>query len=370
MRPRPSSGDGAVALVCSVCGTAWEEALRPVRCDACSGALIWEPEDPADAEPLTLGEGATRVIRLDRWAARHGLGEVFAKLEHLQPTGSFKDRGTATLVARAAALGARRLVEDSSGNAGASIAAYAARAGLACTVYAPANAPLAKLRQVLAAGAELRRVEGSREDVARAAMQDRADRAYYAGHNTNPYFLHGMRSFADEMVNWFAADPPEHVVMPVGGGSLYAGAWLGFRAIRETGRIRRLPALHLVQAAACAPLVAAAEQGEEDAVPVERRPTVAGGITIEHPARGPMLLRALRETEGSAVAVEEAAILPLRRELSTLEGLDVEPTSAVAFAGLLALHRRGAIGPEARALVAVTGAGWKDPEIFDEEAAR
>jgi len=181
---------------------------------------------------VTLGEGSTPVIRLDRWAATHGLGEVFAKLEHLQPTGSFKDRGSAMLVARARALGARRLVEDSSGNAGASMAAYAARAGLACTVYAPASAPLAKLRQVLACGADLRRVEGSREDVAAAAMNDHEGRSYYAGHNTNPYFLYGMRSFAEEVINWFAADPPEHLIMPVGGGSLYAGAWLGFTAAR------------------------------------------------------------------------------------------------------------------------------------------
>ena len=359
-----------MALICSVCGTAWEEALRPVRCQGCSGALIWEPEDPSDAETLTLGEGATPVIALTRWAAAHYLGEVFAKLEHLQPTGSFKDRGTATLVARALALGARRLVEDSSGNAGASMAAYAARAELACTVYAPASAPLAKLRQVLACGAELRRVPGRRDDVTRAAMQDHADRAYYAGHNTNPYFLHGMRSFAEEVINWFAADPPEHILMPVGGGSLYGGAWLGFRAAREAGRIRRLPALHLVQAAACAPLVVAAEQGADDAVPIIRRETVAGGITIEQPARGAMLLRALRESEGTAVAVEEERILPVRRELSTLEGLDVEPTSAVAFAGLLTLHERGVIREGERVLVAVTGAGWKDPQIPAEEGGQ
>jgi len=351
-----------VALLCSVCGEAWEEVMRPVRCQGCGGALIWEPEDPSDAEVITIGEGSTPVVRLERWAAAHGLGEVFAKLEHLQPTGSFKDRGSAMLVARARALGARRLVEDSSGNAGASMAAYAARAGLACTVYAPASAPIAKLRQVLAHGAELRRVTGGREEVALAAINDHADRAYYAGHNTNPYFLHGMRSFADEVVNWFAADPPEHLIMPVGGGSLYAGAWLGFGAAMDAGRIRRLPALHLAQAAACAPLVAAWEQGAEDAVPVERTETVAGGITIEQPARGPMLLQALRETGGAVVAVAEEAILPVRRELSVLEGLDMEPTSAVAFAGLLALRERGAIPPDARVLVAVTGAGWKDPK--------
>jgi threonine synthase len=355
-----------MALLCSVCAEAWEEVLRPVVCQGCGGAFVWTPEDPADAEPVTLGEGATPVIRLDRWAAAHGLGEVFAKLEHLQPTGSFKDRGAAMLAARARALGARRLVEDSSGNAGASIAAYAARAGLACTVYAPADAPAAKLRQVLAAGAELRRVAGSRENVAAAALGDQAGRAYYAGHNTNPYFLHGMRSFADEVINWFAADPPEHVIMPVGGGSLYAGAWLGFAAARDAGRIRRLPALHLVQSTGCAPLVAAAEQGAEDAVPVARHPTVAGGITIAHPARGPLILRALRDSGGTAVAVTDDVILAVRRELSTLEGLDMEPTAAAAFAGLMALHSRGAVPPGARVLVAVTGAGWKDPQQVDE----
>ena len=342
--------------------------LRPVVCQGCAGALIWRPEDGADAEPITLGEGSTPVIRLERWAAAHGMSEVFAKLEHLQPTGSFKDRGAVVLVARARALGAHRLVEDSSGNAGASMAAYAARAGLRCTVYAPAAASLAKLGQVLACGAELQRVSGSRDDVAAAAMGDHTDRAYYAGHNTNPYFLHGMRSFAEEVINWFAADPPEHLIMPVGGGSLYAGAWLGFAAARDAGRLRRIPALHIAQAAACAPLVAAVMQSADDAVPIERRPTIAGGITIEHPARGPLILRALRESGGMAAAVQEDTIVRVRRELSTLEGLDVEPTSAVAFAALLDLRTSGSIPADARVLVAVTGAGWKEPQPAQEKS--
>lgn len=356
-----------MALLCSVCAAGWEEALRPVVCVGCGGALIWRPEDPSDTVPISLGEGRTPVLRLDRWAAAHGLGEVFAKLEYLQPTGSFKDRGSAMLAARARDLGARRLVEDSSGNAGASMAAYAARAGLRCTVYAPAAAPLAKLRQVLACGAELRRVQGSREDVAAAAMADTADRAYYAGHNTNPYFLHGMRAFASEVIDHFAADPPEHVVMPVGGGSLYAGAWLGFREAVEQGRLRRMPALHIAQSSGCAPLVAAARQGADDAVSVPRHPTVAGGITIEHPARGPMILHALRASGGAAVAVDDAAIIATRRDLAVTEGLDIEPTSAVAFAALLALRDVGSIPADARVLVAVTGAGWKDPQHEDEE---
>ena len=358
-----------MALICCRCGNASDEALRPVVCLQCGGALVWRPERAAEVQPVTLGEGATPVMQLERWAGVHGLGEVFVKLEHLQPTGSFKDRGAAMLVGRARALGARRLVEDSSGNAGAAIAAYAARAGLACTIYAPAAAPAAKLHQVLAHGAELRRVPGSREDVAAAAMRDTGAGAYYAGHNTNPYFLHGMRAFADEVVGRFAGDPPEHVIMPVGGGSLYVGAWLGFAAARDAGRIRRLPALHIAQAAGCAPLVAAAAVGADDALAVARRPTVAGGITIERPARGPLILRALRESGGAAAAVEEDTIVRTRRELSVAEGLDMEPTSAVAFAALLALRDRGVIAAGSRVLVVATGAGWKDPQPCAPEGA-
>jgi len=169
------------------------------------------------------------------------------------------------------------------------------------------------------------------------------------------------------VINSFAAEPPEHLIVPVGGGSLYVGAWLGFAAARDGGRLRRVPAMQIAQAAGCAPLVAAAAQGAEDAVAVEQAPTVAGGITIERPARGPLILRAMRESGGSAVAVDEDAILRTRIELSTLEGLDVEPTSAVAFAALLILAGRGVIGRDQRTLVAVTGAGWKDPRAVEED---
>jgi threonine synthase len=272
------------------------------------------------------------------------------------------------LVSRALALGAGRLVEDSSGNAGASMATYAARAGLPCTVYAPAAAPAPKLRAVLTAGAELRRVAGSREDVAAAALSDDRDGAYYAGHNTNPYFLHGMRSFADEVIQQFAGEPPEHILMPVGGGSLYVGSWLGLRAAHTAGGIARLPRLHIAQAAGCAPLVEAHRRGAADAVPVTRAPTIAGGITIERPARAPLILQALRESGGEAVAITEESILQVRRELATLEGLDVEPTSAVAFAALPRLRERGILGGSDRVLIPITGAGWKDPLDMGGEA--
>lgn len=374
-------------LTCSGCGAGWRDEERLSVCRTCGGVLIVDrPVDEAyvpSEQPglwryaaliqagraggaVTLGEGMTPVVPLPRWGERAGLARVFAKLELLAPTGSFKDRGAAVMVTRARELGARRLVEDSSGNAGAAVAAYAARAGLPCTIYAPAAAPEAKLVQIAAAGAQLVRVPGPREAVAAAAMADQSGDAYYAGHNTNPYFVEGTRTFAFEVVEQFPGDPPEHLIMPVGGGSLYLGAWLGFSEWRRAGWLPRLPRLHLAQAAGCAPLAAAAEQGAEDAVAVDRRPTIAGGVTIERPARARLLLRALRESGGRAVAVDDAAIQAEQRALARLEGLVCEPTSAVAFAALAALARTGAVGRDERVVVAVTGGGLKDVDALRE----
>jgi threonine synthase len=167
-----------------------------------------EPDERRHESTVHLGEGRTPLVLLRRWGTRHGLGDVYAKLEFAGPTGSFKDRGAATLVSAAASAGATRLVEDSSGNAGAAVAAYAAHAGLACTIFAPASAPAQKLRQIAAYGAELVRVEGPREAVtaaaARAAREDPG--AYYASHNTNPLFVDGCKAFAHELARRSRAD--------------------------------------------------------------------------------------------------------------------------------------------------------------------
>jgi len=259
--------------------------------------------------------------------------------------------------------GASHLVEDSSGNAGASVAAYAARAGLSCTIFAPAAAPASKLRQIRGYGAELIPVEGSREDVAEAARQaGRAPGAYYAGHNANPYFVEGTKTLAFELAEAFALQAPAHLVMPVGGGSLLCGCALGFSQWREAGLCRGAPRLYAVQANGCMPLVEALAAGAAEPLPVDRQATIAGGIMIEYPARGRLILRALRESGGGAVAVSDAEILQAQRDLARLEGIFCEPTSAAAFAGLARLAAAGAIERSASVVVAVTGSGLKDPE--------
>jgi len=332
----------------------WRHAARlPVR-------------DPDAA--VTLGEGDTPLVRLPRWGAAHGLKRVYAKLELANPTGSYKDRGMAVLVAIAVEAGARHLVEDSSGNAGAAAAAYAARAGLTCTVYAPAAAPAAKLHQIRAYGADLIEVPGPRQAVADAARIHGAEPGvYHVSHNDNPAFVHGNKSFAYELTEaWMDGQlgdtgSPLHVVIPTGGGALFCGTWQGFGEDRISFAGRELPRMHAAQTVACAPLAIAWEQALVDPATIDRQPSACGGIEIERPARGSEILTAIRESGGSAIASEEAAILTERDLLAQLEGIYCEPTSAAALAALAQLAQRCLIGPEDVIIVAVTGSGLKDP---------
>jgi threonine synthase len=170
-----------------------------------------------------------------------------------------------------------------------------------------------------------------------------------------------MATFAYELIEAFGPDLPRHLVIPTGGGSLVVGAFEGFRRWLGSTRDVRVPRIHAVQSAGCAPLVAAIERGLLEVPPIERRSTVAGGIEVEQPPRGREILSTIRATGGSATAVDDAAILRQRRLLAELEGIDVEPTSAAAFAGLAELASKGVIAATDSVVVAATGAGWKDP---------
>jgi threonine synthase len=329
-----------------------------------AGEGIWRyrsliPIDEAAA--VTLGEGNTPVVALRSLGRELGLSRLYAKLEYFSPTGSFKDRGTTALVSKARQLGVRHLVEDSSGNAGASIAAYCARAGIRASIYVPASAPEAKRAQIAVYGAEVVAVEGTRDAVTEAAMERcRRDGAYYGSHNWNPFFLEGTKSFAYEVALDFGFDPPAHLVMPVGNGSLFLGAWRGFEELRGLGLLQKLPRLHVAQATGCMPIVNAVRRGLERTEVVPTTPTVAGGISIGRPSRGEMIIRAVRDSGGSGEAVADEEILRHQRMLASMEGIFCEPTSAAAFAALPGLVAEGRIGPEEGVLVAVTGMGLKD----------
>lgn len=318
------------------------------------------------SDPVTLGEGDTPVVPLGALGRRLGLARLYAKLEYFAPTGSFKDRGATATVTQARALGVTRLVEDSSGNAGASFAAYCAAAGVGASIYVPASAPTAKKAQIAFYGAEVVAVEGTREAVAEAALERcrREEGAYYGSHNWNPFFLEGTKTFAYEVAAQFGFDPPEQLIMPVGNGSLFLGAWKGFRELRTMGLLERLPRLNVAQATGCMPIVDASIRGLDRTEGIPTYPSVAGGISIARPSRGHLILKGMRETGGSGAAVTDQEILDYQRALASLEGIFCEPTSAAAFAALAHLVRQGAIAPEERVLVAVTGMGLKDTSVL------
>lgn len=304
-------------------------------------------------EPITLGEGFTPLIP-GIW---DGL-TVHWKLEFLNPTGSFKDRGTALVVNDLVAHGVDQVVEDSSGNAGASLAAYAARAGIRARVFVPAHASAVKRAQIAVYGAEVIPVSGPRSEATRAAEAAAANGAAYASHVWHPLTLIGMATIAWEVWEQLGGRAPDWLVAPVGQGTLLLGAWRGFQALVQAGLIERPPRLVAVQAERCAPLAPAWAAGHEEAAAVSPQPTVAEGIAIVRPVRSRALLQALRESHGLVLTVAEEEIVQAQTRLARA-GLYVEPTSAVAAAALPQVRPHVSSGETM--VVVLTGSGLKSP---------
>ena len=333
-------------------------------------SLLAVGDDPRDR--VTLGEGTTPLVDAD--AGRKPVGDAATerppwnatfKLEYVFPTGSFKDRGATTTLTRARELGVGRVVEDSSGNAGAAIATYAARAGIDAEIYVPADAKESKLAAIRRAGADAVRIEGSRGDVTDAcvaALGGEADGnsqtdAWYASHAWNPAFFEGTATVAYEIASQRGWDAPDAVVTPLGHGTLFLGAYRGFRRLERAGWIDEVPRLYAAQAAGVAPIVRALH-GPEAADPDGAVNEAADGIQIAEPVRDSEILDAVDATGGDALAVTEAAAT---RELDRLHaaGFYTEPTCAVAPAALRTLRERGEVAPDEAVVVPLTGSGLK-----------
>lgn len=310
------------------------------------------PHPPATG-PVTLGEGFTPLIP-GTW---NGL-DVLWKLECLNPTGAFKDRGTALVINDMVARGVDQVVEDSSGNAGASVAAYAARAGIHARIFVPAHASPAKQAQIGVYGAELVPVPGPRIEATRAAEAAATAGAVYASHVWHPLTLIGMATTAWEVWEQLGGRSPDWFVTPVGQGTLLLGAWRGFQTLLAAGLIDRLPRLVAAQAERCAPLAAAMAAACEEAESVPSQPTIAEGIAIVKPMRSRALLQALRESRGLTTIATEEQIGQAQARLAG-GGIYVEPTSATAAAVLPQIepHR----SPGETIVVALTGSGLKSP---------
>ena len=301
---------------------------------------------------ISLGEGGTPLVG-GRW---DGV-PVLYKLEFMMPTGSFKDRGMTVMVSYLWSRGVERVLEDSSGNAGASLSAYAAAAGLACRILVPETASYPKIAQIAAAGADVVTIKGSRQDVAEAALRQSGE-IFYASHNWQPFFVEGIKTLAYELWEQLGFAAPDNLVVPLGYGSNVLGAERGFEELRRNGEIARGPRLFGVQAARCAPYEAAFRAGGDSLVPTAIAPTIAEGIATARPTRVAEVLHAVRESGGAIVAVEEAEIVEALRGLAR-RGLYVEPTSAVAAAGLTRLLAGGAIRSHETTVMVLTGTGLK-----------
>jgi threonine synthase len=361
------------ALVCTTCRKAYPLDTRDWRCECC-GLFDLKAQPPFDPEqidsqqqglwryrallpldpcwePITLGEGGTPLLRIE-WDSQ----PLYLKLESVAPTGSFKDRGAAVLVTALRGLGIGRVVEDSSGNAGASLAAYAARAGIDCEVCVPATASGPKRAQMAAYGAEVIEIKGRREYAALAAWAAAAHGAYYASHVYNPYFLAGTETLAYELWEQLGYRAPAAVIVPVGNGTLLLGIYRGLQKLQQAGLIAGLPRLFVVQAAACAPIYQAFLDGAVAPGPKAAGPTVASGIAIAKPVRGGQILAAVRASSGAVVAVSEKEIEAAHLQLARL-GFYVEETSATAIAALETLRDR--LPTQGPVVVPLTGHGLK-----------
>ncbi|WP_406362814.1 threonine synthase [Streptomyces sp. NBC_01579] len=339
---------------CPVCSGPWDldfEVAGRLSLDSLAGRVnsLWRYAEalPLSSPATSLGEGRTPLVPLTR--------TVSAKLDFLMPTLSFKDRGAVMLAELARRLSPERVVADSSGNAGTAVAAYCARAGLACTVYVPEGTSPKKTEQIRAHGARLEIVPGDREATALAARAA-ADSpgTFYASHVFNPYFLHGTKTYVYEMWEDLGGRLPDSIAVPVGNGTLLLGAALATAELHAQGLIDERPALIAVQAEAVSPLAAAFHAGTDGLLDESGRtaaPTLAEGIAIPRPPRARQILAAVRESGGTFLTVTEDQIRKGQLDLAA-RGFYVETTGVACWAAVCDWTDRSVVVP-------LCGAGLK-----------
>lgn len=359
---------------CKCCGRVYLELPKELRCGC--GASLWMeyphrlkkqdiiqndfsmwryeaalPMKKAECA-VTLGEGLTPLLK-ETWNGH----EIWIKNESAEPTGSFKDRGIALSINDAMRRGCIHIAEDSSGNAGASTAAYAARAGIQCDIYVPASTSEGKVGQIIAHGANIRKVEGNRIRTAEAA-QSGENGALYIGHNWYPAFVEGIKTVAYEIWEQMDFRAPDVFLCAAGNGSMVLGAYLGFRDLLDSGEIEKMPRIYGVQASSCNP-ISRLFRGES--VDFAQRETIAEGIALYRSSKAQETVTAIRQSGGTMIDVDENEITCALRQL-VRKGLYAEPTSAAAFAGLTKLQEQGEIKKNERVAITLSGNGLKAVE--------
>lgn len=358
--------------ICSKCGKKAPVTTRQAKCD-CGG--LWNLDyvppkfsledidrdewsmfryrkfmavDGDGWQDISLGEGMTPVVRFDE--------NVLLKMDYFMPTLSFKDRGAAVLIAHCKAIGVDYVVQDSSGNAGNSVAAYAGKAGIKCEIFVPEGTSPGKIDMIRAHGATCTVVPGSRDhcaDVCRGKVD--SDGCYYANHVYNPYFYEGTKTYIYEVFEQLKR-MPKHIVIPVGNGTLFLSAIYALEHLLASCVIDEMPKIIALQSQNCDPLLQAAERGEDKPAKVTPTPTIAEGIAIGLPMRGEEILRLTHKYNIKYVHAPEDKILEARATLAK-KGIYCEHTTAANYAAYL--HYCELYGTAEDCLITMCGAGLK-----------
>jgi threonine synthase len=317
---------------------------------------------PLEAEPVSLGEGMTPLLHCPRLGAQLGLSQLFVKDESQLPTGSFKSRGMAAAVSMAKWLGVKRVALPTAGNAGGAAAAYAARAGIECFVFMPADTPVVNQFEVALYGAKAFRVNGLINDCGKI-VKDGAERMGWFDLSTlkEPYRLEGKKTMGLELAEQMNWELPGAIFYPTGGGTGLIGMWKAFAELGELGWLKSAarPRLVSCQAEGCAPIVTAYEKGERFAELFPNARTVASGLRVPVAVGDFMMLDAIRESGGKAACGSEAKIAHWMRRASSAEGISICPETAVCFDVLEHMVAAGEVKPDERVVVFNTGAAPK-----------
>ncbi len=317
--------------------------------------------------PVTLGEGWTPLIHATRLGAELGLPELFIKDESLNPTNSFKARGLAAAVTRAHHLGAKTLSIPTAGNAGNAMAAYAASAGITAKVFMPRDVKTPFIRECELYGADVTLVDGLITDAGKMAADLCAQHGWYdVSTLKEPYRIEGKKTMGYELAEQFAWSLPDWIIYPTGGGTGMVGMWKAFDEMSALGWIdpNRRPHMVTVQAANCAPIIRAFDEGTEKARPWEGATTIADGLRVPRAIGDFLVLRAVRSSQGAAVAVADADMVPGMKDLGRFEGVSAAPEGGAALHALRVLQQQGRITAKDRVVLFNTGGALKYLDVL------
>jgi threonine synthase len=313
---------------------------------------------------VTLGEGGTGLHRSVHLGAELGIQNLYIKNEGENPTGSFKDRGMTVGVTKAVELGVRHVICASTGNTSAALAAYAARAGIKCTVLIPSGKiAYGKLSQAMIHGAKVLQVKGNFDEALEFVLKlGEKHKDIYLLNSINPFRIEGQKSLGYEICEQLNYEAPDRIIIPVGNAGNISAVWKGLTEFYQLGLIKKLPKMTGIQAEGSAPIAQAIKANSDKIVPVEHPETIATAIRIGAPVSWKKAVNAIHESHGTAETVTDEEILDAQKTLARIEGIFVEPASASSLAGLKKLIKNGTINKDEKVVCITTGHGLKDPD--------